>query len=163
MARARDILNRLGMSITVKNDKDALLLLASGGLTVWAAAWSSTIDPDMYQVYHKDSKATSVLNWGYREILTDTADKYGYEKGIIGDLSKLIDEARHKETRPYREEKYKEALDLIMDLAVELPTYQREDLFGYDKTKIDESTLYRPAKPFKGLTSNLTSMSLIEK
>ena len=44
----------------------ALSKLSSGLLTVWAAAWSSTIDPDMYQVYHKDSTATSTLNWGIR-------------------------------------------------------------------------------------------------
>ena len=163
MAHAKQILDKLGMSITVKNDKDALLLLASGGLTVWAAAWGSTIDPDMYQVYHKDSKATSVLNWGYREILNDTTGKYPDEKNIVVELSKIIDEARQQEGRPYRTEKYKTALDLIMELAVELPTYQRQDLYGYDQNKIDVSTFYTPAKPFKGLTSTLTSMSLIEK
>ena len=65
MAHAKQILDKLGMSITVKNDKDALLLLASDGLTVWAAAWGSTIDPDMYQVYHKDSTAGSTLNWKF--------------------------------------------------------------------------------------------------
>ena len=163
MAHAKQILDKLGMSITVKNDKDALLLLASGGLTVWAAAWGSTIDPDMYQVYHKDSKATSVLNWGYREILNDTTGKYAAEKDIIVNLSDVIDGARQREDENYRREKYKTALDLIMELAVELPTYQRQDLFGYDQNKIDVSTFYTPAKPFKGLTSNLTSMSLIEK
>ena len=163
MAHAKQILDKLGMSITVKNDKDALLLLASGGLTVWAAAWGSTIDPDMYQVYHKDSKATSVLNWGYREILNDTNEKYPTEKKIIVELSDVIDEARQREDENYRKDKYKTALDLIMELAVELPTYQRQDLFGYDQNKIDVSTFYTPAKPFKGLTSNLTSMSLIEK
>ena len=163
MVQAKEILNRLGMSITVKNDKDALLLLASGGLTVWAAAWSSTIDPDMYQVYHKDSKATSVLNWGYREILNDTTDKYSYEEGKIVELSKIIDEARQQEGREYRTEKYKTALDIIMELAVELPTYQRKDLYGYDQNKIDVSTLYNAATSVKGLTSTLTSISLIEK
>lgn len=163
MAHAKQILDKIGMSITVKNDKDALLLLASGGLTVWAAAWSSTIDPDMYQVYHKDSKATSVLNWGYREILNDTTGKYSAEKDIIVGLSDVIDEARQREDENYRKDKYKTALDLIMELAVELPTYQRQDLYGYDQTKIDVSTFYTPAKPYKGLTSNLTSMSLIEK
>ena len=70
---------------------------------------------------------------------------------------------RQREDENYRREKYKTALDLIMELAVELPTYQRQDLFGYDQNKIDVSTFYTPAKPFKGLTSNLTSMSLIEK
>ena len=50
-----------------------------------------------------------------------------------------------------------------MELAVELPTYQRKDLYGYDQNKIDVSTLYNAATSVKGLTSTLTSISLIEK
>ncbi|MGN0823218.1 MAG: ABC transporter substrate-binding protein, partial [Candidatus Gallimonas sp.] len=61
-------LNGLGFEITVKPDIQALKKLNSGDLAVWAAAWSSAIDPDMYQIYHKDSKATSVNNWNYKNI-----------------------------------------------------------------------------------------------
>ncbi len=163
MTKAKVLLDKVGFSITVKNDKDALLLLASGGLTVWAAAWSSTIDPDMYQVYHKDSKATSVLNWGYREILQATGDKYSEERNIIVKLSELIDKGRESTDQNVRKPIYAEALDKIMELAVELPTYQRKDLFAYNQYKIDESTFYQNPTSFKGLTSTLTSMSLIER
>lgn len=163
MTKAKTLLDKIGFSITVKNDKDALLLLASGGLTVWAAAWSSTIDPDMYQVYHKDSKATSVLNWGYREILNDTSGKYDTEKQIISELSALIDRGREYTYKEQRIPIYAEALDKIMELAVELPTYQRDDLFAYNQYKIDVNTFYQNPTSFKGLTNTLTSMSLIEK
>ncbi len=163
MDNAKKYLNDIvgGFSITVKNDKDALSLLATGGLTVWAAAWGSTIDPDMYQVYHKDSKATSVLNWGYREILNDNMGKYNTEKSIVGKLSDLIDEARESEDIDERQPSYKKALDLVMELAVELPTYQRDDLFAYNQKRIDTSTFFADPQPIKGLTSTLTSMSLI--
>ncbi len=163
MTKAKVLLDKVGFSITVKNDKDALLLLASGGLTVWAAAWSSTIDPDMYQVYHKDSKATSVLNWGYREILNDQSGKYETEKSIVVALSELIDQGRESTDQKIRKPIYAKALDKIMELAVELPTYQRDDLYAYNKNKIDVSTFYGHPTSFKGLTSTLTSMSLIER
>ena len=57
-----DDLNKIGFDITVKNDRNALIKLATGKLEVWAAAWTTGIDPDLYQIYHKDSKATSTKN-----------------------------------------------------------------------------------------------------
>ena len=159
--RAATILNRVGFDITVKTDANALKLLSSGDLTVWAAAWSSTIDPDMYQVYHKDSKATSVLNWGYREILNDTRGRYTEENRIIGLLSEKIDLGRSIEKETDRKPYYADALDLVMELAVELPTYQRKDLYAYNKNRIDTSTFFKNPTSFKGLTSDLTTVSLL--
>ena len=49
-----------------------------------------------------------------------------------------------------------------MDLAVELPTYQRDDLFAYNNKKIDSTSL-TPAKelsPYKGLLSEIWNVSL---
>ena len=117
----------------------------------------------MYQVYHKDSKATSVLNWGYREILNDASNTYKTEKKIIAELSEKIDLGRKSEDHNVRKPYYEQALDLVMELAVELPTYQRSDLFAYDQNRIDASTFYQNPTSFKGLTSNLTSISLIVK
>ena len=50
-----------------------------------------------------------------------------------------------------------------MQLAVELPTYQRKDLYAYNAKKIDESTFTPKAdrSAFKGLTSDLYRVSLI--
>jgi peptide/nickel transport system substrate-binding protein len=81
MFKAAQFLNEVGFSVKVRTDNDALSKLTTGSLTVWAAAWSSTIDPDMYQVYHKDSTATSVLNWGYTQIYNDTT-KYAYKLNV---------------------------------------------------------------------------------
>ena len=145
---AADFLNECGFDISVTTDITALKKLATGGLEVWAAAWSSTIDPDLYQVYHKDSKATSIKNWGYETIFADSGDQFGYEQGVINELSTIIEKARAtlNEGEDFEEEGsrkwyYADALDMIMDLAVELPTYQRNDLVVYNKTVIDASTL----------------------
>lgn len=160
MAKSANLLNRWGFDITVTTKADALSLLSSGGLTVWAAAWGSTIDPDMYQVYHKDSKATSVLNWGYKQILQNANNKYDYELGLIKDLSELIDDARKTDVQAERKVIYSEALDMVMELAVELPTYQRQDMFAYNDQKIDASTFNKNPTSYKGLTSDFTSISL---
>lgn len=140
-AQAAEDLNAAGMKITVKMDATALSKLANGSLSVWAAAWGSTIDPDMYQVYHMYSQATSVNNWGYSEILTDSTGVYKTEKGIIEKLSEKIDSARETLSQPTRTLIYKAALDDVMELAVELPTYQRVNLLVYNSSKIDPKSL----------------------
>lgn len=142
---AAEILNNtFGTDITVKTDISALRKLATGSLQVWAAAWSSTVDPDMYQVYHKDSVATSVWNWGYREILADTttaAEMYSFERGVIDRLSQRIEDARSMLEQEARMAIYEMALNDVMELCVEIPTYQRKNLFAFNKNIIDENSL----------------------
>ncbi|MBQ9728060.1 MAG: hypothetical protein IJV85_00520 [Clostridia bacterium] len=152
---AADILNSCGFDITVTTSPTALSDLAKGTLTVWAAAWSSPVDPDLYQVYHKDSTATSIKNWGYKEIFADSTGQFSFEQTVINNLSTIIEEARETINPDVRKEKYGKALDLIMELAVELPTYQRNDLTTYNKEVIDTSTLNRNASATSGVTDKI--------
>jgi len=153
---AAKFLNSCGFDVSVTTDITALKKLATGGLEVWAAAWSSTVDPDLYQVYHKDSKATSIKNWGYETIFADTTgEQFGDEQYAITELSRLIEEARQTLDEGIRAEKYAEALDLIMSLAVELPTYQRNDLVVYNKNVIDASTLNQNPSANEGVYDRL--------
>ena len=133
--KAAELLNSCGWDVEVKADSSALTKLATGALTVWAAAWGSTIDPDMYQVYHKNSTATSVLAWGYDAILSDQT-KYSYENGIINKLSTVIDEARTIDDREKRKELYKTAMGYVLDLAVEMPVYQRKNLYAFNSKTV---------------------------
>lgn len=133
--QAQEILNDMGWSIELKADSQALTKLATGSLEVWAAAWGSTIDPDMYQVYHMNSTATSVYAWGYREIKSNTT-LYSEEYRIIRELSGIIDDARESMDKTYREPLYKQAMSLVLDLAVELPVYQRKELFAYNSKTV---------------------------
>ena len=160
--RAGNFLNTVGFQINTTTDANALKKLSTGDLTVWAAAWGSTIDPDMYQVYHIDSTATSTWNWGYRQIKLNAGGKYDEELALINELSELIDEGRSTNDEKKRERIYSEALDIVMQLAIELPTYQRDDLFAYNINKIDASTLTPDSdlSPYKGLTSDLYKVSL---
>lgn len=131
---AAEILNACGWEVEVKADSQALTKLATGSLEVWAAAWGSTIDPDMYQVYHMDSTATSTYAWGYREIKEggSSSPDYGDEYALIQELSDLVDQGREKMTQEERKPIYKQALGLVLDLAVEMPVYQRQTLYAYN-------------------------------
>ena len=160
--QAGEFLNTIGFQINTTTDAQALRKLASGALTVWAAAWGSTIDPDMYQVYHKESSATSVLNWGYKQILMNVGNKYDRELALVEELSEYIDKGRKTNDQEERARIYSIALDIVMQLAIELPTYQRDDLFAFNTDKIDVSTLTPDSQcsPYKGLTSDLHNVSL---
>lgn len=152
---AAETLNECGFDITVGTDVSALSKLASGDLAVWAAAWSSTVDPDMYQVYHKDSNATSVKNWGYDAILNNQ-EKYPREYNIIvNQLSPKIEEGRETIDEGERKQIYAEALDMVMSLAVELPTYQRNDCVAFNKDIIDAATLNQNPTANAGVTDRL--------
>ena len=158
--KASEFLNEINFHITVSTDPQALSKLASGDLAIWAAAWSSTIDPDMYQVYHKDSTATSTLNWGYKQILQNIGGKYNEELALVEELSELIEAGRETTDQNVRARIYSQALDIVMQLAIELPTYQRDDLFAYNINKIDQSSLNSDLSPYTGLLSDIHTVRL---
>ena len=153
-------LNALGFEITVLNDANALKKMATGELAIWAAAWSSGIDPDMYQVYHKDSTATSVLNWGYPTILGGSAgDGYDEERVLINELSDLIKDARETTDESTRANIYSRCLDKVMELAIELPTYQRHDLCVYKSGLLDRATMTEKPSDKMGLIAEIWKLN----
>ena len=125
----------MGWKIELKADSQALTKLATGSLEVWAAAWGSTIDPDMYQVYHMNSTASSVYAWGYREIKANRT-LYYEEYEIITQLSEIIDDAREVMDEDVRAPLYEKAMGYVLDLAVELPVYQRQNLYAYNSKTV---------------------------
>ncbi len=139
MQEAAILLNQHGFEVKVVTDNLALSKLAAGELAVWAAAWGSGIDPDMYQLYHKDSTSTTTRSWGYAEIFADPTT-YAEENEIINKLSDLIVQGRTKFSREARSEIYWQAYTQVMELAVELPTYQRTNIYAYNANKIDGDT-----------------------
>lgn len=147
---AQGRLNKLGFDITVSTDIQALKKLNTGNLEVWAAAWSSGVDPDMYQIYHKDSKAASTNNWYKNGIVNDTNNIYTYEQPLVDLLAQKIDAARETMSNPERKALYKECLDIVMDLCVELPTYQRNDFCVYNKNVIKASSLVQNTSHYMG-------------
>ena len=159
--KAATLLNECGWNVEVVADTQALTKLSTGSLAVWAAAWGTTIDPDMYQVYHKNSTATSVLAWGYNEILNQ--DGYDTEKDILNKLSVVIDQARSTDNRKDRSDYYKTAMGYVLDLAIELPVYQRKVLYAYNADVIDSSSLPETINPYTSPLDKLWEIKLTKE
>ncbi len=158
---AAELLNECGWDITVTADSNALTKLSTGSLAVWAAAWGSTIDPDMYQVYHKNSSATSTLAWGYDAILSNPG-KYQLENSILNDLSDVIDEARATNDPAERTALYEEAMGYVLDLAVELPVYQRNVLYAYNSNVIDPASMPSELNPYTSPLDHIWELKFAE-
>jgi len=142
---AATLLNDMGWEISVVCDTQALTKISTGSLAVWAAAWSSALDPDMYQVYHKDSSATSTLAWGYNHLRNSgTAE----ETQILNELSDLIDQARETNDQATRADLYEQAMGYVLDLAVELPVYQRDVLYAFNTKVINADTISTEINPY---------------
>jgi len=142
---AAALLNDMGWEVTVVCDTQALTKISTGSLEVWAAAWSSALDPDMYQVYHKDSTATSTLAWGYNYLKTSgTAE----EMDILNKLSEKIDLARETNDQNRRADLYEDAMGYVLDLAVELPVYQRDVLYAYNGNVINSASIPSDVNPY---------------
>ncbi|MGN0805431.1 MAG: ABC transporter substrate-binding protein [Candidatus Coproplasma sp.] len=166
---AKQFLERCGFKINVEHSALALQKLTTGDLEVWAAAWSSAIDPDPYQIYSMYSNASSTKNWYKQGIEMDGgSDTYnlGYEYKIAMQLTEMIEQGREQLNQADRIITYSRSLtnkklyqtvegstefydvlsklcclDLIMELAVEFPTYQRNELCVYNASVLDDSTM----------------------
>ena len=156
---AAELLNEQGWDVEVKCDTQALTKINTGALTVWAAAWSSALDPDMYQVYHKDSTATSTLAWGYNHLTTGGTSE---ERKILNELSSLIDDARSTNDQDMRSDLYEEAMGLVLDLAIELPVYQRCVLYAYNSNVINSSSLPSEVNPFSSPLDRIWEIEFVK-
>ena len=142
MVSAKNFLAQCGFQISVETRVDALKRLNTGDLEVWAAAWSTSIDPDPYQIYSINSNASSTKNWNKDGIMSDSGAKFGTEQSIVAKINEYIDEGRQTLEQSKRAEIYAKCFDEIMNLAVEFPTYQRYDLCVYNSAVLDVKTMH---------------------
>jgi peptide/nickel transport system substrate-binding protein len=131
---ARDSLANIGVELKINDPADANILwdaLDAGSQELWTAAWRTTIDPDMYQVYHSN-------NIPGLENSTESNHYHIQDEELDG----FIMEARLSDDQAFRKAIYKQALDRIIDWAVEIPTYQRKDatIFSTERVNIDSLT-----------------------
>ena len=152
---AAHFLNMCGFEITVTTDVSAWKKLATGDLQVWAGERACEVDPDLFAIYHKNSKSISVKNFGYSTILNGLISQFEEEQSIIHDLSELIESGRETLNQTERKEIYANALDKVMELCVELPTYHRQDLVVYNRSVIDPKTLNEEPSSTSGVFDRL--------
>lgn len=105
-----------------------------------------------------DSQATSVLNWGYDYLITQNMAT-PEEREIIEELSDKIDEGRETIVQSERAQIYREASEIVMELAVEFPLYQRSDIFVYNSDLIDKTTLVQDTTPYRSPFSEIWKVS----
>jgi peptide/nickel transport system substrate-binding protein len=131
---ASDALSKIGITLNVKdlaNSADLWTGIESDSVPMWCAAWGATPDPDMYQVYY--SGVESGKEAGGSNYMYDIAD---------AELDELIMDARTNMDQSYRKAVYKSCLDIIIDWAVEVPVYQRQNaiIFSTERVKMDTVT-----------------------
>ena len=70
------------------------------------------------------------------------------ELDILDEMSELIDQARETDVKEDRAALYEDAMGLVLDLAVELPVYQRDVLYAYDANVINSDTMPTEVNPY---------------
>ncbi|MDD5937076.1 MAG: ABC transporter substrate-binding protein [Clostridiales bacterium] len=132
LTKAKEDLAKIGFTLTINDPSDSNKLwerLDVGTQEMWVAAWAATTDPDMYQIYHSSN---AVGLGGSDSNHYHIADK---------ELDRLIMEARQSADQGYRKAIYNTCLDIILDWAVEIPVYQRQNCVIFSTERVDMSTV----------------------
>jgi peptide/nickel transport system substrate-binding protein len=141
----------IGFKLNVVDLTDTNVLwdrLDAGTQEMWCAAWGATIDPDMYQVYH----STNIVGLGG----TDSNHYHIADP----DLDALIMEARTSDDQTFRKSAYKQALDIIMDWAVEIPNYQRQNSVVFSAERVNIDTVTPDITTFYGWFAEIENLEL---
>ena len=144
LTNAAAALKTIGFTLTVSDMANASDLYASyqsGAAEGWVAAWQSTNDPDMYQLYHSKG-STNYYN------IDDP------------DLDELIVAARQTTDQEARKAMYKEAMEIILDWGVELPVYQRSEATIFSTERVNIATIAKDMTPYWTYMSELNTMEL---
>ena len=146
---ASKALETIGIKLTVNDVGSSVWNNALEGNTaqMWVAAWNSTADPDMYQVYHSTNAHGKGTNSNHYQV-DDPA------------LDALIIDGRTSADTEYRKSVYKQAMEIIMDWGVELPVYQRKDCTVASTIRVDCDTLPKDMTPYWGWKAELETLAV---
>jgi peptide/nickel transport system substrate-binding protein len=151
LTAAQASLAKLGMELKINDPADMNILwdaLDAGTQELWTAAWVATIDPDMYQIYH----SSGVVGEGGSD-----SNHYHIRDAA---LDQLIVDARKSDDQNYRKAIYKQALDIVIDWAVEIPNYQRQNSVLFSTERINISTLTPDITTFWGWLNDIELVEL---
>ncbi|MGI6174001.1 MAG: ABC transporter substrate-binding protein [Christensenellales bacterium] len=148
---ARNALATIGIELKINDPSDNNVLwdaLDAGTQELWCAAWGSTIDPDMYQVYH----SSNIVGLGGSD-----SNHYHIRSEA---LDTLILDARKSSDQAFRKQLYKAALDELIDWAVEVPAYQRQNIVIASTQRVDISTVTPDVTTYWGWLSEVETMQM---
>ena len=152
LTMAAETFKEIGMNFIVTdltNSTDLWNGLDAITVDMWAAAWDATVDPDMYQVYHSSNRVGIPGATGSNHYRINDEE-----------LDTLIMEARKSTDQAFRKPMYKECLDIIMDWAVEIPTYQRQNAIIFSTERVDMSTVTPDITTFYGWMAEIEKLEL---
>lgn len=142
LKNAADALATIGITLNVNDLANAADLYASyqtGVAEMWVAAWQSSNDPDMFQLYHSEG----------------TTNYYAINDA---DLDELIMSGRMSTDQTFRKGVYKAAMEIIMDYGVEVPVYQRSEAYIFSSERVDTSTIPTDMTPYWGWKSEVENI-----
>lgn len=126
LVQTKETLAEMGINLVIKDvteDNQVWEAIDAGTCGIWVAAWDASADPDIYDLYHADGA-------------------YSYMYGIDdADLSSNIEKARKETDQSDRAKLYKKCFDIILDWAVEVPVYQKQNCIIYSDARINKDTL----------------------
>lgn len=144
LKNAADALATIGLTLNVNdlaNSADLFASYQSGVAEGWCAAWQSTADPDMYQLYHSQGSTNYYC-------IDDP------------DLDELIMAARQSTDQVYRKGLYQAAMDIILDWGVEIPVYQRSEAYIFSTERVNISTLPTDMTPYWGWSAEIENIEM---
>ncbi|MBQ1406788.1 MAG: ABC transporter substrate-binding protein [Eubacterium sp.] len=133
---ASDAFKKIGITLTVKdlaNSADLWTALSAQSLAMWCAAWGASLDPSagFQQVYYADVKNGGAHPGGnnYMYAIADA------------ELDDLIQQGATNTDQAYRKSVYKACFDIIIDWAVEVPVYQRQNVYIFSPERVNMDTV----------------------
>lgn len=161
---ARDAFAELGINLIIKdltNSSDLWDALEAGEVAMWAAAWGATVDPDMYQIYYSDVANAGTASEGQNQAGGAKQGGSNYMYCIAdAELDQLIMDARASTDQTYRKAMYKACLDIVIDWAVEIPVYQRQNAIIFSSERVDMSTVTPDITTFYGWMAEIEKLEL---
>ncbi|MGL4362254.1 MAG: ABC transporter substrate-binding protein [Cellulosilyticaceae bacterium] len=135
-------LEKLGGVLEISDTDSTIFFdrLNNSDWDMWVAAWGSSVDPDLYQLYHSNG----------------ASNRYNVKNE---ELDQLIIDGRSTNDIEERKAIYATALDIIMEEAVEMPVYQRTNMYVYNQENINIDTLPENMTPY---FSHLNAIHMVE-
>ena len=146
---ASEALATIGITLQVNDVGTAVWnnALESNTAQMWVAAWQSTADPDMYQVYHSRNAHGKNTNSNHYQI--DDAN-----------LDELIVAGRKSSDTDFRKATYKSAMEIILDWGCELPMYQRKDCCTTSSVRVNNDTMPKDMTPYWGWYAEVNTLAV---
>lgn len=145
LTAASEALKSIGFDLTINDLADGTIMwdaLNSETAEMWCAAWQATLDPDMFQIYHSEGGSAN-----YYAIYSD-------------ELDELVMEGRTNTDQAYRKAVYKEALDFIVDYAVEIPVYQRQNASVFSTQRVNADSIPQDLTTFYSYLNEIEKIQM---